>query len=201
MAKKTYDLLFKLLLIGDSGVGKTCILFRFSDDAFTSTFISTIGKQMAQCSLNRFKCSSVCVCLCVYPAGTCMHTHTHAHLVSGIVNLPMLFVLRRHPFPFPTPITTRTQRTLVCAFWAWHCHFLVSLNGIKSTMLTEITVHTHPYYHRMHIRRAPVAFTWFIAPDPIAFGLESCPQSPHIWYSTPFVVIVCIVVVVVVVAG
>lgn len=43
MAKKTYDLLFKLLLIGDSGVGKTCILFRFSDDAFTTTFISTIG--------------------------------------------------------------------------------------------------------------------------------------------------------------
>lgn len=45
MAKKTYDMLFKLLLIGDSGVGKTCILFRFSDDAFTSTFISTIGKR------------------------------------------------------------------------------------------------------------------------------------------------------------
>ncbi|RZF39576.1 hypothetical protein LSTR_LSTR001097 [Laodelphax striatellus] len=43
MAKKTYDLLFKLLLIGDSGVGKTCVLFRFSDDAFTPTFISTIG--------------------------------------------------------------------------------------------------------------------------------------------------------------
>ncbi|XP_054724202.1 ras-related protein Rab-10-like [Uloborus diversus] len=43
MAKKAYDLLFKLLLIGDSGVGKTCILFRFSDDAFNTTFISTIG--------------------------------------------------------------------------------------------------------------------------------------------------------------
>ena len=43
MAKKSYDLLFKLLLIGDSGVGKTCILFRFSDDAFNTTFISTIG--------------------------------------------------------------------------------------------------------------------------------------------------------------
>lgn len=40
---KTYDYLFKLLLIGDSGVGKTCILFRFSEDAFNSTFISTIG--------------------------------------------------------------------------------------------------------------------------------------------------------------
>lgn len=46
MAKKTYDLLFKLLLIGDSGVGKTCLLFRFSDDAFNTTFISTIGKLM-----------------------------------------------------------------------------------------------------------------------------------------------------------
>ncbi|KAK2511987.1 Rab10 [Columba guinea] len=43
MAKKTYDLLFKLLLIGDSGVGKTCVLFRFSDDAFNTTFISTIA--------------------------------------------------------------------------------------------------------------------------------------------------------------
>ncbi|KAI1728377.1 ras family domain-containing protein [Ditylenchus destructor] len=43
MAKKQYDALFKLLLIGDSGVGKTCVLYRFSDDAFNATFISTIG--------------------------------------------------------------------------------------------------------------------------------------------------------------
>ena len=43
MTQKQYDFLFKLLLIGDSGVGKTCILFRFSDDAFNTTFISTIG--------------------------------------------------------------------------------------------------------------------------------------------------------------
>lgn len=49
MAKKTYDLLFKLLLIGDSGVGKTCVLFRFSDDAFNTTFISTIGEFTGAC--------------------------------------------------------------------------------------------------------------------------------------------------------
>ena len=49
MAKKSYDYLFKLLLIGDSGVGKTCILFRFSDDAFNTTFISTIGKRKQPC--------------------------------------------------------------------------------------------------------------------------------------------------------
>lgn len=43
MAKKAYDFLFKLLLIGDSGVGKTCILCRFADDSFSQSFISTIG--------------------------------------------------------------------------------------------------------------------------------------------------------------
>jgi len=47
---KTYDYLFKLLLIGDSGVGKTCVLFRFSEDAFNTTFISTIGTLSARCS-------------------------------------------------------------------------------------------------------------------------------------------------------
>lgn len=48
---KTYDYLFKLLLIGDSGVGKTCVLFRFSEDAFNSTFISTIGTALGKCAV------------------------------------------------------------------------------------------------------------------------------------------------------
>jgi septin family protein len=38
-----YDYLIKLLLIGDSGVGKSCLLLRFSDDQFTPSFITTIG--------------------------------------------------------------------------------------------------------------------------------------------------------------
>ena len=35
--------LFKLVLIGDSGVGKSCLLLRFADDSFTDSYISTIG--------------------------------------------------------------------------------------------------------------------------------------------------------------
>jgi len=38
-----YDYLIKLLLIGDSGVGKSCLLLRFCDDSFTPSFITTIG--------------------------------------------------------------------------------------------------------------------------------------------------------------
>jgi Ras-related protein Rab-1A len=38
-----YDYLFKLLLIGDSGVGKSCLLLRFADDTYTQSYISTIG--------------------------------------------------------------------------------------------------------------------------------------------------------------
>ncbi len=38
-----YDYLLKLLLIGNSGVGKSCILLRFIDDSFDEQSNSTIG--------------------------------------------------------------------------------------------------------------------------------------------------------------
>lgn len=41
---KIYDYLFKFLLIGDSGVGKICVLFRFFEDVFNLMFIFIIGK-------------------------------------------------------------------------------------------------------------------------------------------------------------
>lgn len=44
MAKsREYDCLFKIIIIGNSGVGKTNILTRFADDKFDKTFITTIG--------------------------------------------------------------------------------------------------------------------------------------------------------------
>ena len=43
MSGKNYDSIMKILLIGDSGVGKSCLLVRFVEDKFSPSFITTIG--------------------------------------------------------------------------------------------------------------------------------------------------------------
>ena len=40
---KDYDYIFKIVLIGDTCVGKSCILVRFSDDMFVDNYVTTIG--------------------------------------------------------------------------------------------------------------------------------------------------------------
>jgi len=47
-----HDFFFKILLIGDSGVGKSCLLLRFADDSWTDTHISTIGVDFKIKTLN-----------------------------------------------------------------------------------------------------------------------------------------------------
>ncbi len=42
-ADQNFDFMFKLLIIGNSSVGKTSFLFRYADDSFTSAFVSTVG--------------------------------------------------------------------------------------------------------------------------------------------------------------
>ena len=43
LKKPGYDHLLKLIIIGDSSVGKTCILLRFSEDNFPVSHMPTIG--------------------------------------------------------------------------------------------------------------------------------------------------------------
>eukprot|EP00828_Plagiopyla_frontata_P008545 TRINITY_DN14278_c0_g1_i2.p2 TRINITY_DN14278_c0_g1~~TRINITY_DN14278_c0_g1_i2.p2 ORF type:complete len:225 (-),score=44.82 TRINITY_DN14278_c0_g1_i2:149-823(-) len=40
---KEYDYLFKIVIIGNSGVGKSSILMRFTDDQFKDSYLATIG--------------------------------------------------------------------------------------------------------------------------------------------------------------
>lgn len=51
-AEDEYDYLFKLVLIGDSGVGKSNLLSRFTKNEFNLESKSTIGVEFATRSLN-----------------------------------------------------------------------------------------------------------------------------------------------------
>jgi small GTP-binding protein len=43
MVSNSFDLIYKVLLLGDTSVGKTCFLLRYTEDTFTENHISTIG--------------------------------------------------------------------------------------------------------------------------------------------------------------
>ena len=51
---------FKCILIGDSGVGKSCLMVRFADNTFSSEFVSTIGVDFTNRNMDldgsRIKC-------------------------------------------------------------------------------------------------------------------------------------------------
>lgn len=46
MADRNYDHLFKVLLCGDSGVGKTCLISQFTDQQVRKSHITTIGESL-----------------------------------------------------------------------------------------------------------------------------------------------------------
>lgn len=43
IAMTDYDYLFKFILVGDSGVGKSCLLYQFIEGKFSNTLEPTIG--------------------------------------------------------------------------------------------------------------------------------------------------------------
>jgi Ras-related protein Rab-1A len=53
-SNKDYDYIFKIVLIGDTSVGKSCLLTRFADDQFSESYVTTIGVDF------RFKTMIVC---------------------------------------------------------------------------------------------------------------------------------------------
>ena len=43
LISQDYDYLFKVLLLGDSDVGKSSLILRYTDDTFNSSLVSSIG--------------------------------------------------------------------------------------------------------------------------------------------------------------
>lgn len=58
---EVYDFIAKVIVVGDSTVGKTCLILRYSQDIFKENFLPTIGQSillhellldtMSQCSI------------------------------------------------------------------------------------------------------------------------------------------------------
>ncbi|KAH8421358.1 hypothetical protein KR009_002647 [Drosophila setifemur] len=46
-----YKFLFKILVLGDSGVGKSCLLMRFSEGRFTGQHLTTVGIDFKVCTV------------------------------------------------------------------------------------------------------------------------------------------------------
>ena len=76
-----YDHIFKILLIGDAGVGKSSILLRFTDDSFEEHLASTIGVDF---KVSRRMCSSKLLgCESAWPAGLASRRRPRVVLTSA----------------------------------------------------------------------------------------------------------------------
>lgn len=81
---QNFDYMFKILIIGNSSVGKTSFLFRYSDDSFTSAFVSTVGID--------FKVKTVLrqdkrVKLQIWVSFIITDRQAHTHLTHGVLVL------------------------------------------------------------------------------------------------------------------
>lgn len=126
MAKK-YDFLFKLLLIGDSGVGKTCLIIRFAEDNFNSTYISTIGKwyiyvifttfctSSSSLSYNNMFCSDAkfLSCKTSVPVWVLIRVSTSPNVISFLTQSVLCFFSFPSMYPPPPCLHFRPSPSLL----------------------------------------------------------------------------------------
>ena len=85
----SYDFLFKTVLIGDSGVGKSNLLSRFTRDEFNLESKSTIGVEFASRTVQTDgKVIKVSVSMFTYDLIECRHKYGIQRVRSGTGQLP-----------------------------------------------------------------------------------------------------------------
>ena len=102
-----YDALLKLVLVGDSNVGKTALLSRFVDDNFGANLISTIGREfffgfISLGFILKHSCPdnfhmwtarpSVSVCLSVHSPSLALHV-PHP-ILAPVFSRPLMYLLQ-----------------------------------------------------------------------------------------------------------
>ena len=85
---KDFDKTFKILVLGDSGVGKSCLIFRFTDDIFSDSYISTIGKvcRISQLDEERcLRCFRVCEGIALYKRVVIVSRHCAITILRSLI--------------------------------------------------------------------------------------------------------------------
>ncbi|KAJ2233449.1 Rab GTPase ypt31, partial [Coemansia sp. RSA 455] len=88
-----YDFLFKIVLIGDSGVGKSNLLSRFTRNEFNLESKSTIGVEFATRSI---QVDSKTIKAQIWDTGT-QNTFAKAWYYRGAVGALLVYDIAKHP--------------------------------------------------------------------------------------------------------
>lgn len=106
---ESFDFLFKVVLIGDAGTGKTCIVERFKTGNFIERHGNTIGVDFSMKTINiEGKLVKVCLGLLLF------------NLVKLIINFVLLFLVTNLGHCWPGTFSHNYPKLLPFSKWCYY---------------------------------------------------------------------------------